>query len=140
MLEDGFEFPFQGRRDFGLGIESVIIQQQVRLKTVKGRGLLSVELQEPAVLEILEGPVGQVIDRKGVFIGRLDQIDAETQEGLVVTEPAQHRRFDVRLLGNAVAQAFQGAVRGIENDRDHRHAVEIEAVAVTQTYSGDAHV
>ena len=134
LLDDGLELAFHLRLHGDLA-EEVLLHQGV-VDGVETLRLRSVELKHIAIFDVLVDAV-EIVHGEGLLCGRVEQVDAEREVGLLVADEAEHGGHDVDLLGNGVAHArLDEFATGVVDDDGRAESTDVALVFVVVALVG----
>ena len=95
---------------------------------IEGTGLLAVELEKIAILDILVD-TSCIVDGPGEVVGRGEQIASEGDVGLIVMKGRKDSGHHVDLLGDGMTTLWSNeCARGVEEDEGRAKVSEVGLV------------
>ena len=128
LLDDGLELAFHLLLHGDLAKQ--ILPHQGVVDGVEGLRFRTVELEHVAIFDVLIDAV-EVVHGEGGGSGRVEQVDAEREVGLLVADEAEHGGHDVDLLGDGVAHTrLDEFAAGVVDDDRSAESTDIALVFV----------
>ena len=97
----------------------------VSQNVIEGTGVLAIELEEIAILDILVD-TSCIVDGPSEVVGRVEQIASEGDIGLIVMKGREDGRHHVDLLGDGMTTLWSDeCARGVEEDERRAKVSEV---------------
>ena len=134
MLDDGLQFAFHlllhGEISHEIAFHFAVVDG------IDGFGLCPVKLEHIAVFHVLVNAV-EIVHGKGVFGGRVEQVDAESEIQLLVTDKSENGGHNVDLLGHSFAHPrLDKFAAGVVDDDRRAETADVALVFVVVALVG----